>query len=531
MGGPTPTPDILLRLCAASEPAAWFPSAYASETGTDRDSLDEPLNQLRLGGLVRIGGWEPAKGQWYVLTDAGRSAVAGGRPVVPRADVTPVVLKPAVAARPGRMTAWDRGEAVRRALLSPGGAPITWTLLAVQIIVFAGGLALAVRGGTPVGVYIETGDSPVLRRFALTEHDIARGEWWRLLSYSVVHGGAMHLLMNGIGLIALGPLLEKALGPVRFLLLWVFGALGGGVAVVLSSPAGATIGASGALCALLTAAVVFIWLNRQHLGQMATSDVLRRLSTAILLTALISFSPGISWQAHLGGAVAGVVTGALLTYHRFGTAEQRWAALLGLVLLPAAGLYPLFQKGILHWPKSGGVVAEPPRDWSAEWPDFRSTVGKATETARKQAFDVKERLVEPLRDQPPQVRKPGLVVDTLRALDVLRSQQDALSEQVRRAGPYRATLLEEARKTAEGYLLAEAELTTALRTCLSRGADWQLYSEGKGSDEQRLQELANVALEADLRWRHMNWILARRVLPDRSIRDNPQITHGRGVAD
>src|SRR5262249_38328108 len=106
MAGPTPTPDAILRLCAASAPA-WFPSGYAAETGTDRDSLDEPLNQLRLGGLVRIGGWEPGKGQCYVLTDAGRAALAGGRPIVPRPDVTPVVLKPAVAARPARLTAWD----------------------------------------------------------------------------------------------------------------------------------------------------------------------------------------------------------------------------------------------------------------------------------------------------------------------------------------------------------------------------------------------------------------------------------------
>ena len=46
--------------------------------------------------------------------------------------------------------------------------------------------------------------------------------------------------------------------------------------------------------------------------------------------------------------MAGLVAGVLLTYHRFGTAEQRWAALLGLVLLPIAGLAPLVERHILR---------------------------------------------------------------------------------------------------------------------------------------------------------------------------------------
>jgi membrane associated rhomboid family serine protease len=249
------------------------------------------------------------------------------------------------------MTAWDRGEAVRNAMIAGGGAPITWSLLVLLILVFCGGLTLAVQRGVTVTEYLTSGRSPVMNRFAVFTAAVRAGEWWRLLTYSAVHGGAMHLLMNGIALMALGPFLERALGPVRFLLLWLLGALGGGVAAVLAGP-NPTVGASGALCALLAAAVVFIWLNRRHLGPRASSDALRRLSTGILLTALISFSPGISWAGHLGGAVAGLVGGVLLTYHRFGTAEQRWAALLGLVLFPIAGLAPLVEKGILRHPRN-----------------------------------------------------------------------------------------------------------------------------------------------------------------------------------
>jgi membrane associated rhomboid family serine protease len=533
MDRPLPTPDAILRLCAASEPAAWFPSAHAAETGTDRDSIDEPLNQLRLAGLVRIGGWEPGKGQCYVLTDAGRAALANGRPLdrLPHGMAEPPPQVPAATSKPGRMTAWDRGEAVRRALLTPGGSPITWAILAVQVIVFAGGLGLALQRGRPVGVYLETGVSPVLNRFSVSADDVARGEWWRLLTYSAVHAGLMHLLMNGIAIVALGPLLEKALGPVRFAILWVFGALGGGVAVVLAAPTEArTIGASGSICGLLTAAVAFIWLNRHHLGPRATGDVLRRLSMAILLTALISFSPGVSWPAHLGGAIAGLVTGVLLTYHRFGTAEQRWAALLGLVLLPAAGLYPLFQTGVLHWPGNGAAhAAAPRRDWSVEWPDFKTQVGRLTEMTRRHTATLKDQLIEPLREQLPAARNPALVRTTIAALDGMRSQQEHAAEQVRQAGPYQSPLLEESRKAAIAYLVAETELTTALRTCLARGPDWQLYTDSKESDEQRLQQLANATLEASIRWSHTAFDIARIVQPNLVVpetRPIPQVSTG-----
>src|SRR6516225_11649618 len=113
MTAPAPTPDAVLRLCAASDPAPWFPSKYVQETGADRNSLDEPLNQLRLAGLLRIGGWEAGLGQCYLLTDAGRAAVAKGRAV--RVDsVIPSDQEVESPRSPGRLTSWDRGEAVRR---------------------------------------------------------------------------------------------------------------------------------------------------------------------------------------------------------------------------------------------------------------------------------------------------------------------------------------------------------------------------------------------------------------------------------
>src|SRR4051812_23810813 len=75
----TVTLESLLRLCADADPAPWYPSQYAKAAGIDRDSLDDPLTQLRLAGLVRIANWEPGRGQSYVPTDAGRAILANPR--------------------------------------------------------------------------------------------------------------------------------------------------------------------------------------------------------------------------------------------------------------------------------------------------------------------------------------------------------------------------------------------------------------------------------------------------------------------
>ena len=50
----SPSLEQILRLCAESAPRPWYPSAYARDRGVSRDSLDGPLDRLRLAGLVEL---------------------------------------------------------------------------------------------------------------------------------------------------------------------------------------------------------------------------------------------------------------------------------------------------------------------------------------------------------------------------------------------------------------------------------------------------------------------------------------------
>src|SRR5204863_524717 len=88
--------------------------------------------------------------QWYTATDTGRSIVADPRALAALRDGETTASRPAATAppRPGRLTAWDRGEAVRAAFVPDGRlAPVLYAVMAAQVVVFAAGQRGANRLG------------------------------------------------------------------------------------------------------------------------------------------------------------------------------------------------------------------------------------------------------------------------------------------------------------------------------------------------------------------------------------------------
>jgi membrane associated rhomboid family serine protease len=136
-------------------------------------------------------------------------------------------------------------------------------------------------------------------------YGIADGEYYRLFTSMFLHFGLLHLLMNMWALWLLGRNLEAALGPVRFLALYLLSGLGGSVAVYLFAPTGLTAGASGAIFGLFAA--LFVLLKR--LGRDTSSVV-----PILVVNLAISFVPGISLAGHVGGLITGGVIAAALAY-------------------------------------------------------------------------------------------------------------------------------------------------------------------------------------------------------------------------
>jgi len=376
----TPADELLLEVLKACEQSApLYPAAFGAYSGLDRTLLDEALDHLRLRGLVRFTDWVAGKGQGYAVTPEGSMVLQ-----------SPGSLKKAMVPSPQPRTGprmetddspWERGEAVRDVLMNPVRPVVCMTLLALNFLIFAIGMFLCWRQGVGVGDYLTSSANPQVNLIRdqlgslVPIQVLLQNQWWRLLAYAFVHGGLMHIIMNMYFLFSLGPLLETMWGSVRFLVLYLVGALAGGAAVMLTMrPA---VGASGALCGLLTSLGVWVYLNRRSLPPNIFSTWMRNVFTNILLIALISSLPGISWEGHLGGALGGALVSIPLNFQRFGKGWQKSLGLVGIILVPilSIGIVYFEYRDLLHV------------RWSL-YPVFRDAEANAEITFNNQAVPI-----------------------------------------------------------------------------------------------------------------------------------------------
>ena len=192
--------------------------------------------------------------------------------------------------------------------------PVTIALIAANVGVFLAELAL---GGTVDGTgnWIYTHGALFARAVYANgaPAGVANGEWWRLMSAAFLHYGFIHLGLNMLALYWFGPLLERLVGSLRFLLLYLAAGLAGSAGALWLAPNDITVGASGAIFGILGALLV---LEQRKMissgGQILVLIVLNLLLSATL--------PGISIGGHLGGLVAGIVCMILYLEFRRSTA-------------------------------------------------------------------------------------------------------------------------------------------------------------------------------------------------------------------
>ncbi len=181
----------------------------------------------------------------------------------------------------------------------PGGRPtVTLSVIGVCVAVW-----LAQFSGA-------FGD--ITTRFAFVPA-LAASEPYRFITSAFLHSPSspLHILFNMYALYLIGPYLELELGRVRFAALYLLAAFAGSVFLLLLASPGsgswytAAVGASGAVFGLFGALLV---VNRR-LGRASGPIV-----AVIAINLVLGFLPGIAWQAHVGGLVAGVLGGAILAY-------------------------------------------------------------------------------------------------------------------------------------------------------------------------------------------------------------------------
>lgn len=127
------------------------------------------------------------------------------------------------------------------------------------------------------------------------------GRWWSLLSANWLHGSVLHILFNMLAVRSLAPFVMREFGTYRLVIIYTLGGVG---SYFVSYMAGVpfTIGASGAICALVGSVLYF---GKRRGGDYGNA-VYRQVSGWVMSMALFGFVvPGINNWAHGGGLAAG----------------------------------------------------------------------------------------------------------------------------------------------------------------------------------------------------------------------------------
>ena len=136
-------------------------------------------------------------------------------------------------------------------------------------------------------------------------HGTARGEWYRLLTVALTHGGIFHLGFNMYALMVLGNPIEAAFGKEKFLAIFFLSLLSGSlVSNYFAAANQPSVGASGAVFGLFGAMAV--------VGRKIGADI-RSIAVIVGINFVFGFAlGGVDWRAHLGGLIGGAIASTLL---------------------------------------------------------------------------------------------------------------------------------------------------------------------------------------------------------------------------
>jgi membrane associated rhomboid family serine protease len=230
----------------------------------------------------------------------------------------PADERPAIAARLGWLNKemGNSGTAQRYFGRARPGAfqpLVTYAIIAVTV---------AVSLSTMLG----SSGNTLIDLLALVKPAVRDGEYWRLLTVTLVHGGLFHLLMNMYALWIVGPLSEALYGRATFLAIYLTSALGGSIASYLFF-ANPSVGASGAIFGLFGLVFSATYFHKPLLRAQARA-LTSQIGILIVLNLVIGFGIGgfaaIDNAAHVGGLLVGAWLGFLIAPRGAATLASMW---------------------------------------------------------------------------------------------------------------------------------------------------------------------------------------------------------------
>lgn len=181
------------------------------------------------------------------------------------------------------------------------GAPVTFMILAANVLVSA----------------IAFTNREFLLANLLTTQGVKRGEVQRVVTSGFIHGSLAHLAVNMLTFYFFAPYLEGWIGAVNLVIIY-FGALllGSGWALVENwrNDGYAALGASGAVSGIVLAFCMLHPLAELYVFFAIPMPAIVFAVLYIVISASLSGRANrrIAHEAHLGGAIAGIVLTLLL---------------------------------------------------------------------------------------------------------------------------------------------------------------------------------------------------------------------------
>lgn len=136
----------------------------------------------------------------------------------------------------------------------------------------------------------------------------AGGQYWRILTGAVLHGGLIHLAFNCYALYILGKLIEIFSNRAHLVIIFLLSAIGGNILSFIFLPYD-SVGASGGILGFLGYLTVYGFLRRKILSNGFLKNML--FNVAFIAFTGIFVLPNVDNFAHLGGLIIGAIYGFL----------------------------------------------------------------------------------------------------------------------------------------------------------------------------------------------------------------------------
>ncbi|MBQ4424544.1 MAG: rhomboid family intramembrane serine protease [Lachnospiraceae bacterium] len=186
----------------------------------------------------------------------------------------------------------------------PKEAAAVLILMGINALLF---LLCYKAGGEGGGIDGQT----MLRYGAMLTSKVEDGEYWRYLSSMFLHFDLEHLVGNMLALFVIGAILEKGLGHIRTVVIYLLSGFGANVCSQLWSvhlrEEVLSAGASGAIFGLMGALIFAALFDREKIGALSPLQII----VLLVLTLYHGVGAAVDDAAHLSGVVIGFILAAI----------------------------------------------------------------------------------------------------------------------------------------------------------------------------------------------------------------------------